>query len=456
MKAVLPRLLALGALPLVGAVPAPGTSIAAAVGTTYAPSGHDAMLWPTDVAVDPTGRVWVADGAHDRVLIFAADGSLSQTLKRVAGQSLNRPMAVAASADGRMWIADAGNKRIAVAGARSAQESSITLGKELGTVDMTDLAVKPDGSRLWLVDNDGDRVLGLDVASGKWDTRGNKGSAWGSFNHPRSVAVDDQGRVYVTDILNGRVQRFDAQGRPSRPVVSYGVTPGHVFRPAGIDVDDGRLWVADSVMGVIEAFTADGLFLDALHEPNGNVLHLDHPIGIDVVGDTVYVVEAQDGRVRQLRLQAGPGAALVASDAKTTSKSASEGQDCTYCHLDLMAPLDAGVATALVGVPPKKNGASWAGTETACISCHDGAIMDSRDHIWSGYAHPRGGGAKIPATMHIPADIPLVDGQIACRTCHSPHGLGGSAQTHRSGTMLRVENRPSDLCVSCHNPKGGM
>lgn len=444
----------LGVLMLSGAAPAPGASVGSAPVRSYTAGSREPMLFPTSVAVDATRRVWVADGARDRVLVFAADGSLSQTIKRVAGVGLSRPMGLALSTDGRVWIADAGNSRIAVTGTTTAQESAIVLPKELGKVDLTDLAVTANGGRLWAIDNDGSRVLTLDVATNKWTASGKRGTAWGSFNHPREVAVDAEGRTFVTDILNGRVQRFDAKGGTPTPIVRYGASAGQVFRPGGIDVEEGRVWLADSVLGVIQVFTTDGIFIDAVRDGAGNVLHLSGPLGIDVVGDELYVVEAAGNKVTQLSIRPGSGAPLQAVDVKSKATTASQGQECSLCHLDFVSPLDEGVATALTAVPEKKNGLSWAGTERACLSCHDGSVLDSRRHIWSGYAHPTKD-AVIPATMKIPEEMPLVDGKIACRTCHSAHTLGGSAQQHRSSTMMRVNARPSELCVACHGPNGG-
>lgn len=441
-------------LALAGAAPAPGASVGTSPVRTFAAGTREPMLYPTSVAVDATGRVWVADGARDRVLVFAADGGLSQTIKRIGGIGLSRPMGIAISTDGRVWIADAGNKRIAVTGTTTVHESSIAIPADFGSVDLTDVAVNAAGTRLWAVDNDGNRVLTLDVAKNKWTAAGKRGTAWGSFNRPREVAVDAEGRTFVTDILNGRVQRFDAKGAAPTPIVRYGASAGQVFRPGGIDVAEGRVWLTDSVLGVIQVFTTDGVFIDAVRDGQGNVLHLSGPLGIDVVGDAIYVVESSANRVTQLSYRAGGGAPLVAAEVRSKATTASQGQECSLCHLDFVPPLDEGVATALVAVPEKKGGLSWAGTEKACLSCHDGSVLDSRKHIWSGYAHPTRD-AVIPATMKIPEEMPLVDGKIACRTCHSAHTLGGSAQQHRSSTMMRVNTRPSELCVACHGANGG-
>lgn len=446
----------LGALALLGAAPAPGTTVVSSVVHSFSAGSREGMLYPNAVAVDGNGRVWVADGARDRVLVFSGDGGLTQTVRRVAGVGLSRPMGIATTPDGRVWIADAGNNRIAVTSATSATESTISVDKALGKVDLSDVAVSTDGSVVYAVDNDGSRLLRLDVGTSKWEARGSRGNGWANFHNPHMVALDDQGRTYVTDVLNGRVERFDANGKGARPVVKYGVSAGQVFRPSGVDVEGDRLWVADAVLGVIQVFTTEGVLIDAVRDSGGNVLHLDGPLGIDVVGDRLYVVESRAGKVSELLIRGGGGTPLVASEVKATSKSESQGQECTLCHLDFIAPLDEGVSTALVAPPKTVGGASWAGLETTCLSCHDGSVNDSRRHIWSGFAHPRGADAVIPGDMKIPKEIPLVNGQIACKTCHTPHSLGGSAQQHRGATFMRVEARPNELCVACHGPGGGM
>ncbi len=150
---------------LLGAAPAPGTSVSATPSHTYALGDRDPMLRPTSVAVDAVGQVWVADGAKNRVLVFSASGELVQTLRRAAGKPLSRPMAIATSSDGAVWIADAGNSRLVVVHANTPEERSIAVSEKLGAVDLTDVEVSEDGATAWAVDNDGHRVLTLDVAS---------------------------------------------------------------------------------------------------------------------------------------------------------------------------------------------------------------------------------------------------------------------------------------------------
>lgn len=453
MRTFVRALLPVAALSLLVAAVVPGATVVATPAATYTLGARDPMLYPTSVAVDSKGQIWVVDGARDRVLVFKGDGTLAQTVRRVAGVNLSRPQAVAASADGRVWIADTGNSRIAVMSAVGTDESALVADKKLGAVDLTDVAVSADGQKLYAVDNDGHRTFVINPANNTWTPRGKKGAGLGAFNRPRTVAVDANGATYVTDVLNGRVQRFDPEGRPMSAVVRYGVQPGQIFRPAGVDEAEGKLWVTDSVLGVVQVFNTDGTLIDVVRDAKGAVLKLDAPIGLDVVGDKVYVVESRPGRVSAFQVASGPGTPYKLTDAKPPS-SASEGQECTLCHLDLIYPLDQNIATPLSAVPPKPGGSLWAGSEAACLSCHEGSVLDSRKHIWSGTSHPRGD-VQIPTTMKVPPELKLTDGQITCRTCHSAHTLGGSGQQHRSGLMLRVELQPSEVCVACHGDMGG-
>jgi predicted CXXCH cytochrome family protein len=54
--------------------------------------------------------------------------------------------------------------------------------------------------------------------------------------------------------------------------------------------------------------------------------------------------------------------------------------------------------------------------------------------------------------MTIPANLPLEDGKIACRTCHTAHNVPGAANLSNT-FFLRVQNDASQLCKTCHTDK---
>lgn len=64
---------------------------------------------------------------------------------------------------------------------------------------------------------------------------------------PTGIAVDSEGRLYVADTGNHRINIFDSQGIFQRSLGSFGNEVGQFYEPRGVAVDDaGYLYVADT------------------------------------------------------------------------------------------------------------------------------------------------------------------------------------------------------------------
>jgi DNA-binding beta-propeller fold protein YncE len=84
----------------------------------------------------------------------------------------------------------------------------------------------------------------------------------GLFYGPRDIAVDDQGLIYVTDTGNKRVQVFDNDLEYLRSFGGPGITEGHLEEPVGLALGpDGLLYVADTWNTRVQVFTRDGSFV---------------------------------------------------------------------------------------------------------------------------------------------------------------------------------------------------
>lgn len=115
---------------------------------------------------------------------------------------------------------------------------------------------------------------------------GTHGSGDGQFLGTSGVAVDSNGRVYVADFNNHRVQVFAGNGEYMSQWGSFGSEPGQFFRPQQMATDGvGRIYVADSWNGRIQVFDANGVFLTNMASGLG------HPPGVAADGNgRVYVV----------------------------------------------------------------------------------------------------------------------------------------------------------------------
>jgi hypothetical protein len=156
---------------------APGTSGYAAVygaAGCYSCGAHS-------VRVDPQGNVWVVDATAHVVYKMSAPGARDYAARHQV-------------------ILQLGAKGVSGAGATHFNLP-------------TDVAFAPNGD-VYVSDGYGNARVAKFSADGKFLLEwGKRGTGPGQFQLPHNLVIDQQGRVYVTDRDNQRIQVFDAQGK---------------------------------------------------------------------------------------------------------------------------------------------------------------------------------------------------------------------------------------------------
>lgn len=174
--------------------------------------GAGMILWPHGMFVDREGNVWITDatgfgdvpeGAGHVIYKFSPDGELLMTLGRkgVAGDGtdvFNQPSDVLVAPNGDVFVADGhgtgGNNRI--------------------------MKFSADGRFIT-----------------QWGTTG---YGPGEFRDPHALAMDSQGRLFVADRGNSRIQIFDQNGTHLATWTQFG-------RPSGLFIDSSDvLYATDS------------------------------------------------------------------------------------------------------------------------------------------------------------------------------------------------------------------
>ncbi len=128
----------------------------------------------------------------------------------------------------------------------------------LGMRDLLRATVSPDG-RVYVTDST-QRVVELTPDLQVVNSWGGSGTAPGRFRFVQgAITTDPEGRVYVADTGNFRIQVFSAEGRFLRSLGRYGTGPGQFTWPFDVVVDRaGDLYVADDKEQTVTKLTPDG------------------------------------------------------------------------------------------------------------------------------------------------------------------------------------------------------
>jgi sugar lactone lactonase YvrE len=254
-------------------------------GDGTAGSGNGEFNAPTGIAVDPAGRVYVADYYNHRIQKFAADGAFLAKWGRNGGDGsagsgageFTQPMGVAVDAFGSVYVGEFSNGRIqkfdrygrllhtwasgnghgvAVDGAGRVYtltytESLVrqyTWSSGAGTYQQTaswPVAGNPGGfcvdgaGTIYVAETWAFRVRRFAPDGTELTQWGSGGSGNGQFSIPCGVVVSHDGRVYVSDTGNNRIQRFRRTDAPPRTVTFQATAGGSLTGTALQSVDSG-------------------------------------------------------------------------------------------------------------------------------------------------------------------------------------------------------------------------
>ena len=133
-----------------------------------------------------------------------------------------------------------------------------------------DVAVDHNG-KVFVTEDSNHRVQVINADLTYSHCFGSEGAKPGEFNFPRSITIDADGMVYVADKFNNRVQKFTPEGKLLAVIDSKGEGGGRLNRPYGLCVDDNDiLYVTELYSNRVSMFTSKGRFLGYIGESDGS------------------------------------------------------------------------------------------------------------------------------------------------------------------------------------------
>ena len=393
----------------------------------------------TDIIAQPGGRFVVLDGKRQRVIT----GATGQDLQVVDGdRAWGEPLRAIATDGGHIVIDPGDTDRLAAMVWVDADWQLIELlGPDPdGTLDppLSPTSAIDLGEQLVVGDRYG-RIVWLNRADGAVLRVRDQDL----HEQPMGAITDllplpgDAGGLLAVDTLGPYVHFFDADGTSRGRFGRYGLWAGTLKKPkAATFTADGDVLVADSALGALQLFTPEGELIGLLSR-DGEALRLDHPICVRRAPDEpdlYYALDATTGTLLRFRI-----AAAELQDARARAGA-------RFLRLPLVES-----ANDTVGDGGHN-----------CLQCHDGFLTA----VWRGWdpdreSHP----VDIVPEKDVPAFFPLRNGELACDTCHSPHGtvdlasaIGieqaedtlGLVREHPVDTFTRLGVKNSEICIACH------
>ena len=182
----------------------------------------------------------------------------------------------------------------------------------------TDVAFLPDGS-FFVSDGYGNtRVLKFDKNGKFLKMWGTKGTGPGQFDTPHAIATDRNGRVYVADRSNDRIQIFDAEGK-------FLDQWPNIRNPYTIRVsEDGFLWVSSGVLNEFLKYDLNGklLYHWGTYGTAPGEMWSVHEFSGDSDGN-LYVAEVFGGRAQKFTPKPGADPAKIFRQQRLMPKNAS-------------------------------------------------------------------------------------------------------------------------------------
>ena len=205
----------------------------------FTPMGMGKLGVPVNLAVDGDGTRYIADTGRNQVMIYGSDDSFQGAIGE--GDTL-RPTSVALTTD-RVYITDLKGHCVRVY-AKAGRELLFTIPRDPAAAE--------------------------DKEPGK-------------LYMPVNLALDQQGRLYVSDMAACRIQIYGPDGKYLRSLGGRGDLPGQFARPKGVAVDrENWIYVVDAASQVCQIFDTDGKILLFFGEPEANGAPLNLPASVTV------------------------------------------------------------------------------------------------------------------------------------------------------------------------------
>ncbi len=211
--------------------------------------------FPSAVTRDANGTIYVLQREEKLDPVMAVDAA-GKVLRSWGRGLFVIPHSIRIDPKGNVWTVDSSSSQVHQFTPQGKKLMTIEVGGQPKTATnfngATDIAFAPNG-HLYISDGYGNaRILEYTAAGKLVKQWGAPGKGPGEFEQPHGIAIDDAGIVYVADRKNGRLQRFDLNGKFLGEWTGLGMV-------TSVSYAEGAIWIGTQQRN--EPTSSDGWIL---------------------------------------------------------------------------------------------------------------------------------------------------------------------------------------------------
>ncbi len=251
------------------------------------------LLYPGKVWADEaSGRLFIADSNHNRIVVASLDGRLIETIgSGLQGDNdgifsqarFYRPQGLVLGSDNELYVADTENHQIRVIDFPARAVHTVAGTGKQGA---------------W--SGEGGEAMRIDLNS-PWDLALKPGIL--------IIAMAGPHQIWVVDLLHDRAYPYAGTGEEARK--DGPVNTATFAQPSGLALDGNTLYVADAEANVVRALelppgnkvttlAGGDLFAFGDEDGVGDTARLQHPLGVAVHAGRVFIADTYNHKIKML------------------------------------------------------------------------------------------------------------------------------------------------------------
>ncbi len=265
------------------------------------------LMKPRAIAIDALDQLYIVD-MMGRIQVFNSDGKFLRGW-RTPEIEHGKPLGLAFSRKGDLIVADTHYFRVLFYSTDGQLDPSRQIGGVNGDEPgqfhfVTDVVETREGHFLVGHYGQNDQIQEFDAELNFVRRWGGQGRDPGQFSRPQTLALDDQGLLWVADGCNHRIQVFDLA--PTTPEVvrivgQHGKSPGEFNYPYGLCFDtDGTVLVSEFGGHRIQRLDRNGKSLQLWGSPGTAKGQFNSPWALGVDSKRrIHVLDSMNHRVQR-------------------------------------------------------------------------------------------------------------------------------------------------------------